>query len=67
MISIPAVVRKKYHISDGDYVIVKEDESGTITLIPVESAEDIRKNATTVAEFKDIFRKSKQEDLESEL
>ncbi|HMF31419.1 MAG TPA: AbrB/MazE/SpoVT family DNA-binding domain-containing protein [Candidatus Lokiarchaeia archaeon] len=66
MISIPAVVRKKYHISDGDYVIVKEDEMGNINIIPIESAEELRKSATTMAEFKAIFAQSRKEDLEFE-
>ncbi len=37
MISIPAMIRKKYKIKDGDYVLIKEDEDGIIRLIPIES------------------------------
>ena len=66
MISIPAVIRKKYNINDGDYILVKEEEDGSIKLVPIESIESLRKRALTVEESRHIFKKSRKEDLELE-
>lgn len=66
MISIPAAIRKKHNISDGDYIIIKEEEDGVIKLIPIETIESLRKQAPTVEEFKAIYNESRKEDLESE-
>ena len=66
MISIPAAIRKKHNISDGDYIIVKEEEDGVIKLIPIESIESLRKQALTAEEFKAIYNESRKEDLELE-
>ena len=66
MISIPAAIRKKHNIIDGDYIIIKEEEDGVIKLIPIESVESLRKQALTIEEFKTIFKKSREEDLELE-
>ncbi len=66
MISIPAAIRKKHNIIDGDYIIIKEEDDGVIKLIPIESVESLRKQALTIEEFKTIFKKSREEDLELE-
>ena len=66
MISIPAAIRRKHKISDGDYMIVKEEENGIIRLIPIESVESLRKRALIVDEFRHIFLKSRKEDRELE-
>jgi len=66
MISIPAAIRKKYNINDGDYILVKEDENKVIQLIPIESIESLRKNALTVEESREIFRQSRKKDMELE-
>lgn len=66
MITIPAELRKKYNIKDGDYVIVQEDEHGEIVVKKIESAEKLREQALDIEEFKDVFQKSRQEDLELE-
>jgi len=65
MISIPAFIRKKYQIKDGDYVIVREEE-GVIKLIPIESIESLRERALTVEESREIFHQSRKEDREME-
>lgn len=65
MISIPADIRKKYNISDGDYVIIKE-ENGVINLIPIESVESLRKREPTAEEFRKGFIRSRKEDRELE-
>ncbi|MBA7707887.1 hypothetical protein ES703_116771 [subsurface metagenome] len=67
MISIPAEIRKKYNISDGDYVLVKEEKNGVIKLIPIESEESLRKKGLTIEEFRKIFNQSRKEDMELEL
>ena len=66
MISIPAEIRKKYNISDGDYILVKEEKNGEIKIIPIESEESLRKKGLTVEEFRKIFNQSRKEDMELE-
>jgi len=66
MISIPAEIRKKYNISDGDYVLVKEEKNGEIKIIPIESEESLRKKGVTIEEFRKIFNQSRKEDMELE-
>ncbi|HEY0090797.1 MAG TPA: AbrB/MazE/SpoVT family DNA-binding domain-containing protein [Candidatus Lokiarchaeia archaeon] len=66
MISIPAEIRKKYNISDGDYVLVKEEENEEIKIIPIESEESLRKRGLTVEEFRKVLDQSRKEDLEQE-
>ena len=66
MISIPAEIRKKYNISDGDYVLVKEEKNGEIKIIPIESEESLRKKGLTIEEFRKIFNQSRKEDKELE-
>ncbi len=63
MISIPAEIRKKYNISDGDYILVKEEKNGEIKIIPIESEESLRKKGLTVEEFRKIFNQSRKEDM----
>jgi AbrB family looped-hinge helix DNA binding protein len=66
MISIPAEIRKKHDIRDGQHIIVSDDENGNIILTPVESIEALREQALTVAEFKKYLIQSRKEDLELE-
>lgn len=66
MISIPAMIRKKYKIKDGDHVLIKEDQDGIIRLIPIESIETLRKNSLSVEESREIFAESRKEDRELE-
>ncbi len=66
MISIPAMIRKKYNIKDGDYVLVKEDQDGVIKLIPIKSIELLRKKSLSIEESREIFTKSRKEDRELE-
>ncbi len=66
MISIPAMIRKKYKIKDGDYVLIKEDQDGIIRLIPIESIERLRKNSLSIEESREIFAESRKEDRELE-
>jgi AbrB family looped-hinge helix DNA binding protein len=67
MISIPAEIRKKYNISDGDYMLVTEAENGDIKIIPIESEESLRKKGLTIEEFRKVFNQSRKEDMELEL
>jgi len=65
MISISADIRKKYNISNGYYVIVKE-ENGVINIIPIESVESLIKCGSTAEEFRKGFIRSRKEDRELE-
>ena len=66
MISIPAEIRKKYDIKDGDYIVVKEEENGTIKLIPIEDINSLRNRASTIEESREIFNQSRREDRKLE-
>jgi len=59
-------IRKKHNISDGDYIIIKEEKDGIIELIPIQTIESLRKRALTVEEFRAIYNESRKEDLELE-
>ena len=63
MISIPADIRKKHGIKDGDYLLVKDDEDGTIRIFPLESVETLRERALTVDKFREIYEASRKEDM----
>ncbi|MHA1267176.1 MAG: AbrB/MazE/SpoVT family DNA-binding domain-containing protein [Candidatus Helarchaeota archaeon] len=66
MISIPAEIRKKHQIKDGDFVLVKEAENGEIIIDPIESEESLRKKGLTLKEFRKIYKRSREEDKELE-
>ena len=66
MISIPASLRKKFHLKDGDYVIIEENENGTMKITPIIPIEKLKNQSATIEEFREINIKSKQEDLELE-
>jgi AbrB family looped-hinge helix DNA binding protein len=62
MISIPAWLRKKYNIKDGDRVGIFEDELG-IRLIPILSIEEIRKISVDVKEMVNIIEKNRKQEM----
>lgn len=66
MISIPAAIRKKHGIKDGDYVILRENKDGSINILPVETVETLRKQALTTKEFKEVYYRSRREDMNGE-
>jgi len=66
MISIPAILRKKFHLKDGDYIIIEENEDGTMQITPIIPLDELKKNSATVEEFREIYHKSKQEELDLE-
>ncbi len=65
MISIPAVLRHKYQINDGDQLSVLEDEDG-IRIIPILSIEELRKKSVSAKKMMEIIQKSHEEELELE-
>ena len=65
MICIPAQLRKKYNIKDGDRLTIIEDEYG-IKIIPIESLESLRKRSISTKEMIKIMEKAKKEELELE-
>jgi len=50
MITIPANLRKKYGLQDGDQVIVVEDE-GMLKIVPVETIKSLSRHRTTDTTF----------------
>ncbi len=65
MITIPAALRKKYGLQDGDQVLVVEDE-GMLKIIPIESIEYLQNRSVTTKEMVDILKRSREEELELE-
>ena len=65
MVTIPASLRKKYGLKDGDQVIVVEDE-GRLKIIPIESIKSLQKRSITTKEMLEILKKSREEELELE-
>ena len=66
MISIPAILRKKFNLKDGDYIIIEENEDGTMQITPIIPFDEIKKDSATVEEFREIYHKSKKEELDLE-
>ncbi len=66
MITIPALLRKKYDLKDGDKVLVIEDE-GTLKIILLSTDEEIRKNSYTYQEMQAQMERSQKEEIEKEL
>jgi AbrB family looped-hinge helix DNA binding protein len=65
MITIPASLRKKYGLQDGDQVIVVEDE-GMLKIIPLESIKSLQNRSITTKEMLEILKRSREEELELE-
>ncbi|HEY0089686.1 MAG TPA: AbrB/MazE/SpoVT family DNA-binding domain-containing protein [Candidatus Lokiarchaeia archaeon] len=66
MISIPASIRKKYNLQDGDKVLIIDDETDSIKIFLVENVEELRKRSFTTEEFRKIYNQSRKEDIEQE-
>ena len=65
MINIPAALRKKYDLKDGNYVIVLEEED-ILRLIPLKSIEQLQAESIPVEEMLKIIEESRKEELELE-
>ncbi|MHA2247729.1 MAG: AbrB/MazE/SpoVT family DNA-binding domain-containing protein [Candidatus Hodarchaeales archaeon] len=65
MVTIPASLRKKYGLQDGDQVIVVEDE-GMLKIIPIESIKNLQKRSISTKEMLEILKRSREEELELE-
>lgn len=66
MISIPASLRKKYHLNDGDYVTFGETEEGTMEITPILSYEELLEQSPTAEEFKKVYEEARQIELDLE-
>ena len=62
MITIPANLRKKYGLQDGDQVIVVEDE-GMLKIIPIETIKSLQNRSITTKEMVEILKRSREEEL----
>ena len=65
MITIPANLRKKYGLKDGDQIIVIEDE-GMLKIVPIESIESLQNRSISTKEMTEILKRSREEELELE-
>ena len=66
MISIPASIRKKHNLRDGDKVVIIDDETDSIKIFLVENVEALRKRSFTTEEFRKIYNQSQKEEIEME-
>ncbi|MHA1944832.1 MAG: AbrB/MazE/SpoVT family DNA-binding domain-containing protein [Candidatus Hodarchaeales archaeon] len=62
MITIPANLRKKYGLQDGDRVIVVEDE-GMLKIVPVETIKSLQSKSITTKKMTGILKRSREEEL----
>ncbi|TFF88526.1 MAG: AbrB/MazE/SpoVT family DNA-binding domain-containing protein [Promethearchaeota archaeon] len=65
MITIPAVFRRRYNLTDGDRVLVLEDE-GALRIIPIRSDAELRKDSYTKEEMKNLSKAIRNEELARE-
>lgn len=65
MITIPADYRKKYHIKDGDQIVVLDDDEG-IRLIQVKSIDEIREKSVSANKLLEIMEHARKRELELE-
>ena len=66
MINIPAQIRKKYRLKDGDEVLVMDEDDGYIKLVILESIESIREKSFTAEEIMEELKKARDMELELE-
>ena len=65
MITIPADYRKKYHIKDGDQIVVLDDDEG-LRLVQVKSIEEIREKSVSAKKIIEIMHQARIRELELE-
>ena len=65
MVSIPAVIRKKFKIKDGDRVLFIEEEDG-LKLHIIKPLEELQKDSFTTEKMLKLMEKSHKEELELE-
>lgn len=65
MIKIPAELRKKYNLNNGDKVLVLQDESA-LKIIPIRNEEELRKNSYKREDMKKISKEIRKQELASE-
>lgn len=66
MITIPASLRKKYDLKDGDKVLVLEDQD-SLRIVPIREDSELRINTYSMEEMKEISRKIREEELGREI
>ena len=64
-ITIPAKLRKKYHLQDGDEVVFIEDE-GSLRVIKILSIEELQSQSISAEEMMKIINNSHEEEIELE-
>lgn len=65
MICLPASLRKKYNIKDGDRISIIEDENG-MRIIPIEDIDSLRRRSISAKKMLKIMEEAKKEELELE-
>ncbi len=65
MICLPASLRKKYNIKDGDHISIIEDEDG-MKIIPIEDIDSLRRRSISAKKMFEIMEEARKEELESE-
>jgi len=65
MITIPAAFRKRYNLTDGDKILIIEDE-GTLKIIPLKNEDELKKDSYSTKEMLQQMKASKAEELNRE-
>lgn len=65
MVTIPAALRRRYQLQDGDRVLIVEDE-GTLKIIPIRTLAELRQEGYSSAEMRRVSRQLKTHELELE-
>ncbi|HMF32271.1 MAG TPA: AbrB/MazE/SpoVT family DNA-binding domain-containing protein [Candidatus Lokiarchaeia archaeon] len=66
MVNLPAKMRKKLGIKDGDKLVIREEGDGTLKIIPIVPIEILRQDSFTAEEMLDQMAQSRKEELELE-
>ena len=65
MITIPAELRRKYDLNDGDKVLVLEDE-GALKIIPIRTEAELRKKSYSRDKMKKVSKEIREQELARE-
>ena len=66
MVNLPSKMRKKLGIKDGDKLVIREEDDGTLKIIPIVPIEIIRQDSFTAEEMLQQLQESRKQELELE-
>lgn len=66
MVNIPAPIRKRFGLKDGDMVWISDEEGDRIVIYPLETIDQLRADSFTTREILESLKQTHQEDLDRE-